>query len=246
VRWSCLAPLLACVLCVPAWAEEEDRALLDFARPAARAPRGQPVLPQAWERTLRPANCQTPERAPGATATDCFGPPALRDTDAALLMSARAGRWGEALQLLKSGQAGANPQDDAGGHVLVLAARAGQDELVRELLKRGADTERIGEDGFTALGAAAFAGHRSTVRLLLRAGVDITRRGATGQTALHLAGIGGQVPVLEEMLRVQHADIELLNGHRESVLDVAGAANQQAAMDYLIQAGANLDQAGRR
>ena len=43
-----------------------------------------------------------------------------------------------------------------------------------------------------------------------------------------------------------HTDIELLNRQRESVLDVAAAASQLAALDYLVKAGANLDLAGRR
>lgn len=212
-------------------AQEEDRAMSAFVRPTAPVARGQPVDARQWEITLRPA--------------DRFGPPVLRVGDAALLAAARAARWGDALELLKSHQAGANAQDGIGGHVLVLAARAGPDELVRELLKRGADTERVGEDGFTALGAAAFAGQRSTVRLLLRAGVDVERWGATGQTALHLAGVAGRVEVLQELLRAR-VNVELLNRQRESALDVAAAAGQMDAMQVLIEAGANLVAAGRR
>lgn len=228
----CAVALLAGVTAPgTARAEEEDRALMAFVRSAAPAPRGQPVAGLEWERTLRP-----PDR---------FGPPVLRAGDAALLAAARAARWGEALQLLKAGQAGANTQDDIGGHALVLAARAGQDELVRELLKRGADTKRVGEDGFTALGAAAFAGRRSTVRLLLRAGVDVERWGASGQTALHLASVAGQIEVLDELFRAR-VNIEMLNRQRETALDVAAAAGQQEAMARLIKAGADLELAGRR
>ena len=226
------AALLALVLVLgTAHAQEEDRALSGFVAPGAAASRGQPVDSTEWERRLRP-----PDR---------FGPPVLRAGDAALLAAARTARWSEALQLLKAGQASANAQDEAGGHPLVLAARAGQDELVRDLLKRGTNTDRVGEDGFTALGAAAFAGQRSTVRLLVRAGVDVERWGATGHTALHLAALAGHVTVVGELLRLG-VDVELLNRQRESALDVAANAGQQDVMERLIQAGADLVRAGRR
>jgi ankyrin repeat protein len=50
---------------------------------------------------------------------------------------------------------------------------------------------------------------------------------------------------LEVLLRAG-IHIELLNSHRESALDVAASAGQEAAMDLLIKAGADLQLAGRR
>jgi ankyrin repeat protein len=128
---------------------------------------------------------------------------------------------------------------------LLAAARAGQDTRVREAIERGADLDRIGQDGFTPLGAAAWAGHRSTVRLLLRAGADPLHWGATGQGPLHLASLAGQLDVIEELLRAK-VDIETLNRLRESALDVAASASQQDAMGRLIDAGADLGGAGAR
>lgn len=128
---------------------------------------------------------------------------------------------------------------------LAVAARAGQDERVRELLRRGGDPDLVGDDGFTALGAAAFSGRRSTVRLLLLAGADVRRLGASGQTALHLACIAGRVEVLQEFLRLD-VDIELLNRQGESALDLAAVAGRQDVMEQLLQAGADARRAGRR
>jgi ankyrin repeat protein len=214
-----------------AHADIDDRALLPFARPAAAAPRAAPVDSLEWEHRLR--------------APDRFGPPWLRPSDATFLAAARAQRWPEALRLLKAGQASPNARDEALGNALVLSARAGQEELVRELIKRGADIDRVGEDGFTALGGAAFAGHRSVVRLLVLAGADVERLGASGQTALHLAGLAGQLDVVDELLRLK-VPLELLNRLHETALDVAAAAGQQEVMSRLIEAGADLTQAGRR
>ncbi len=215
----------------PAWAGDSDRALLSFARPAPAAPRGPAVDRLEWEQRLR--------------APDRLGPPHLRETDRALLDAARGGRWAEALELVKNGPAHANARDAAGAHVLVHAARAGQDELLRELIKRGAELDRIGDDGFTALGAAAFAGRSSSVRLLVRAGADATRWGATGQGPLHLAAIAGQIGVIDELLRLK-VDIEGLNRQRESALDVAAGHGQQDSLGRLLEAGADPLLAGQR
>ncbi len=91
----------ALVFAHPARADIDDRALLQFARPAAPVPRSGPVDPIEWERRLR--------------APDRYGPPWLRPSDAALLAAARAERWPEALRLIKTGQASPNVRDEAWG-----------------------------------------------------------------------------------------------------------------------------------
>jgi len=225
------AGLSLALLASLAFAWEDDRSLGPWLRPSATVPRGTAVGPLEWQQRLR--------------AADRMGPAPLRSADAALLAAARASRWEEVLRLVKTGQAAANARDEGGGHALVLAARAGQDELLRELLKRGADIDRVNDEGFNALGAAAFAGRRSTVRLLLLAGADLQCQGASGQTALHLAAMSGQLNVIEEFLRLK-VDIEALNRQRESALDVAANAGQQEAMSLLIDAGADANRAGSR
>jgi ankyrin repeat protein len=209
---------------------DADPALRPWLRPAPPAAREGPPDPVAWERRQRPA--------------DRLGPPPLRAADRALLEALRAARWADALALGRAG-ASANARDAQGGHPLVLAAAAGHDDLVRLLLARGAERDRVGEGGFTALGAAAFHGRHSTVRLLLRDGADPARWGSSGQGPLHLAAAAGQLEVLRELLRLG-VNPELLNRARESALDVAAAADQQDAMGVLIEAGADLSRAGRR
>lgn len=231
-RW--LLGTAALLLASAAQADDDDRALSQLARQAHPAPtlqRGMPLDSLAWERRLRPA--------------DRLGPTPLRPADTALLQAARQARWADALALVASGQASANAQDEAHGSALVLAARAGQDELVRALVQRGADLDRAGEDGFTALGAAAFTGQRSTLRLLLRAGADAQRWGSTGQTALHLASVAGRLDCLDELLRAG-VPVDQLNRQRETALDSAANVGQQDAMERLLRAGADTRLAGQR
>lgn len=211
-------------------AQDADQALAGWQR-TAPVQRQAPVEALEWERRLRPA--------------DRFGPPPVAERSSALLAAAREGQWARVARLAADAEVNVNVRDERSGQVLVLAARAGQDVLVRQLLARGAAIDALGEDGFTALGAAAFAGARSTVRLLLRAGADPARWGRNGQTALHLASVCGHVPVIDEFI-AQRVSLELLNAQRESALDVAAAAQQLQAMDRLLQAGADTRFAGLR
>lgn len=200
--------------------------------PASARSRGQPVDAVEWERRGR--------------GPQGFGPLPVRPADARLIDAVRGGDWAAALQLLRQGGASAGVRDERGINLLVPTARSGPDELLREMLKRGAELDRVdGESGFTALGAAAFHGRRSTVRLLLAAGADPRRWGSSGQTPLHLASLAGHVPVIDELL-AQGVAVETLNRGRESALDVAAGAGRDEAMDRLLQAGADMQRAGRR
>jgi uncharacterized protein len=65
--------------------------------------------------------------------------------------------------------------------------------LARVLLDHGADPNRPGEDGFTALHAAAQSGDEELARLLLEHGADPSMTTADGRRAadLGLAGLLG-------------------------------------------------------
>ncbi|MDT7838936.1 ankyrin repeat domain-containing protein [Aquabacterium sp. OR-4] len=235
---ACLLAAL-CGLNLPgaARAQDADPALAGFARARASAPRGVPVPALEWAQRLA-----TPST---------LGPVPLSAADRALLAAAQAGRWAECQALINgsksepAGRASATARDETGSHALPLAARAGQDELVRSLLRQGAEIDRHGSDGLPALAAAALAGQRSTVRLLLRAGADVARWSSGGQTALHLASVAGRLEVIDDLLRAG-VPVDLLNRQRETALDVASAANQVDAMGRLLEAGADTHKAGAR
>jgi len=71
---------------------------------------------------------------------------------------------------------------------LLQAARNGQENIVRQLLDRGADVNRRYRYGCTALMGAAEGGHENVVRLLLDRGADINLVNNYGsETALMVA-----------------------------------------------------------
>lgn len=93
------------------------------------------------------------------------------------MRAAEAGRVDEVRRLLQNG-AGVNEKiDDLGGlNALMLAARRGHLEVVKVLLKAGADPNAFGatDYGKTPLASAITTGKRNVniVRLLLNAGAD--------------------------------------------------------------------------
>jgi hypothetical protein len=201
-----------------------------FRRPAAPVLRTA-VAPTEWERIARPV--------------DRFGPRPLREVDARMLDAARAGRWPEVLELVARGGADPGATDPRGINILTLAARAGQFEAVRDLLRHGAAIDRRSDDGFTPLGAAALRGHVMLVRQLLKAGADPAQPGITGQTPMHLATLAGQMPVVDAMLRAG-VPIDLLNTKQETALELAESTGQLEVMQRLLAAGADASRARRR
>ena len=77
---------------------------------------------------------------------------------------------------------------DRDGHTpLIIAAREGKDEAVRDLLHRGADLEARSNKGKTALHYAAANGHAEVIKILLQQGADVDARDRDGHTPLMLA-----------------------------------------------------------
>jgi len=75
---------------------------------------------------------------------------------------------------------------------LMEAAAAGETEVVRSLVGRGAALDRRDHAGRQSLALAAGEGHAETVRLLLDSGADIHARDRDGNTALLCAVKGGK------------------------------------------------------
>jgi ankyrin repeat protein len=84
------------------------------------------------------------------------------------------------------------------------AALMGNAERVKELLKKGADSNTQDEKGRTPLHKVAYWGRVDVVRLLLVYGADLTVEDKDGKTPLDLARAEGRrevVSVIEEWLR---------------------------------------------
>jgi ankyrin repeat protein len=93
----------------------------------------------------------------------------------------------------------ANPLPDRGTYLMVFALR-GEDELVEDLLARGADPDTHDANGYTALMHAANLGHDGCVRLLLAHGANPNTTENEGSTPLLFAAQHGHTRVVKRLL----------------------------------------------
>ncbi len=91
------------------------------------------------------------------------------------------------------------PRSD-GKTLLILAARASDVILVRDLLAAGAHVDATTDNGGTALMFAAIGGDIETQKALLDAGADVNAIGGFDWTALLVASVKGHVPAVRQLL----------------------------------------------
>ncbi len=91
---------------------------------------------------------------------------------------------------------------------LMQAARRGDTERVRDLLRRGAAVNEANGNGGTALMYAVLGGHSAIVDLLIGHGAQINAQGVNGWGALMIACAKGHVSIVSRLLRAG-ADVNL-------------------------------------
>lgn len=125
--------------------------------------------------------------------------------------------------------------------VLSVAADAGEVEMVRALLKAGAEVDASNAGGFTALVGAAFRGHAEVAKVLLEAGGSVGARYGDGSTPLHAAAIGCRA----EMVRLLLAAGASVNAQdRLKMTPLHDAASRDGCAQVvraLIEGGANVN-----
>lgn len=128
---------------------------------------------------------------------------------------------------------------------IVVAAMFGLVLLVNRLLEDGADIERRGRDGETALYQASLKGHKPVVKLLLEKGADINAQGADHNNALQAASAGGHLGIIR-MLLDQGANVNAKGPFPSydnffSALHAASGAGYTAAVKLLLDNGADIN-----
>lgn len=118
----------------------------------------------------------------------------------------REAKRAEMLALVERGGGGA--VDKEGVALLVRAVQEGFEDVVDRALAQGAEVNRTGPDGATALHDAAFRGSAAVARRLLDAGARPDPADASGCTPLWVAALNGHVLVVD-LLLAQGADINL-------------------------------------
>jgi ankyrin repeat protein len=167
------------------------------------------------------------------------------ELDAMLLRCARAGQTQLALAALERG-ADPNcvpPPDDRDQRSVVMLAAVNPDvRLLRGLIARGADLNRV-HAGMTPLIAAtrdSREGRPDAVMMLLTNGADPRVADADGETPLHFAALSIR-PVVAALLCDAGAMLDAVNRQGMTPLGVACAAGNWELVRFLLERGARLE-----
>jgi uncharacterized protein len=167
------------------------------------------------------------------------------DWDARLLRCARAGQTDLALAaLLRGADPNAVPpaSDRDQRSVVVLATLATDMRLLRGLIAKGADINRV-HAGLTPLIAATRDSHQGrpeAVMTLLTNGADPRCVDPAGNTPLHYAALSA-TPIVSALLCDAAAPLDAVNRDGQSPLAMACAAGNWALVRFLLERGARTD-----
>ncbi len=152
----------------------------------------------------------------------------------------QAASWKEAKAYLKNESPDLNLANEAGDTPLTLAIRAGQIELMRDMLRKGADIEQAGAGGYTPLALAAVSGQELLLKDLLRQGARTDRFSRHGQLPLHLACLTGKTRAVQALLDAG-ADPAAYNRAGRHALAEAATNGQTAVMALLLARGVPIE-----
>lgn len=136
----------------------------------------------------------------------------------------------------------ANAKNQEGVTALMLAAKAGNMEMVNSLLSKGAQVNSKAAKGNTALEYAALEGRLDVVKTLLDKGADINNKNDLGVTPLMCAVDKGHAAVVKELI-AKSADVNIVAANSHSAYSIAKSKSNKDILDILIQAGAKENQA---
>jgi len=164
---------------------------------------------------------------------------------AALLDAAESGDHAAAMLLVSAKGTNVNATAADGSTAIMYAAADGDLELVRALIKAGADVELKNQLGTSALTEAAIIGSAPIIDALLKAGADPNFRTPNGETPLMAAARSGKVDTAKALLDAG-ADINAKETWGEqSALMWAAAQSQAGMVKFLASVGANLNDHGK-
>ena len=155
----------------------------------------------------------------------------------------RKGALERVRQLIQDGQ-DVNIGDSCGDTPLMEAAAYGHDQVVRELIRAGADVN--GKNYYykqTALHWASSRGHSSVIKTLAEAGANLNVQDVWGVTPLMRAAEEGDANVVVELIRAG-ADVSVVSSHEWLSVAAGSTALHCAAKQNNIECGVLLVEAG--
>jgi uncharacterized protein len=138
-----------------------------------------------------------------------------------------------------AGVSARGPVENTGSR-LIEAVKAGNQDAVRELLRRPGEVNAVEADGTTALHWAVRGDDRGVVALLLTAGADAKASNRYGVTPLSLAASNGNGAIAEMLLKAG-ADANGTVSRGQTVLMTASRSGDPETVRVLLEHGANVN-----
>ncbi|KAL5113368.1 hypothetical protein ACEQ8H_008749 [Pleosporales sp. CAS-2024a] len=143
-------------------------------------------------------------------------------------------------KLLLDQGAEVNTRGGRWGNALYAASREGHEQVVRALLKAGADVDaQICQDyNGNPLQVASYEGHELIVKMLLENKADVNAQGGKYGNALQSASAAGQRAIVQLLIH-NGADVNKEGGLYSNALNAAAAETQEAIVELLLKNGAD-------
>jgi ankyrin repeat protein len=159
--------------------------------------------------------------------------------------AAESGDHATVMRLLSAKSGSVNDAEADGSTAIMYAAANGDLELVRALIKAGANVKLKNQLGTSALTEAAIIGSAPVIEALLKAGADPNFRTPDGETPLMAAARSGKVEAVKALLAAG-ADINAKESWGgQSALMWASARSQAEMVKFLASKDANLNDHGK-
>jgi len=123
---------------------------------------------------------------------------------------------------------------------LHFASYDGHTEIVKLLIKAGADLNVQNKFGETPLHFANMDGHKDCIELLINAGADVNIQDNDGWTALHFASYSGYKDIVELLINAG-VNVNLLSYQEfNTALHFASSYGHKDCVELLIKAGTDV------
>ncbi|KAL6625919.1 ankyrin [Neocallimastix sp. 'constans'] len=131
-------------------------------------------------------------------------------------------------------------ESHSGNTPLFYACKSGNENLVKYLVKLGADVKKINHEKETPLFMACNSGNENLVKYLVELEVDITIESTRGETALFNACKSKNEKIVK--LLIEHgADTNKENEWAETPLFFACKNGNEKMIEYLVEQGADIN-----
>ena len=150
---------------------------------------------------------------------------------------ARLGDASAVLSLLEEGRDINGKINADGDTYLIMAADKGNEQLVKTLLEKGADINRVSDKGHTALTAATTNGHIGLTRLFFEKGATLPDR-VGKDTPLIKAAYGANAEMIEFLI-AKGADVKAVGENGKTALHAAAIFGNAPAVRALLAHGAD-------